>query len=276
VADFRDPWTTAVIYSERGWRLALDHALERKTHHFADRVVCVNHSIAQDWPDIVLEVIENGFDSSDLLRNGSESQITDGLQSITLLHLGTIYSETLGSLIQALLNLDSEGIDRLCFVQVGWTDPRELGRAKPLGERGLGEFRSRVPKPEAMALMSQASVLVLLLGTGKAWSQAHRGKLFEYMASGRPILAIAPDGVAADLVRRSGTGCVIRPDDIDGIANALRQIALNYEGFVRQYYHPDWNIIGQYERRRLTKRLADVFDQIMAEKEGKRERTTGN
>jgi glycosyltransferase involved in cell wall biosynthesis len=51
------------------------------------------------------------------------------------------------------------------------------------------------------------------------------GKVFEYLAAERPILAAVPtDGAAAELIRETETGVVVDPDDVDGIADALRDL----------------------------------------------------
>ena len=48
------------------------------------------------------------------------------------------------------------------------------------------------------------------------------GKVFEYLAAERPILAVVPpDGAAAELIRDAGAGVVVAPDDVDGMAAAL-------------------------------------------------------
>ena len=51
------------------------------------------------------------------------------------------------------------------------------------------------------------------------------GKVFEYLAAERPILAVVPpDGAAAELIRETGAGVVVAPDDIDGIERELRAL----------------------------------------------------
>ena len=51
------------------------------------------------------------------------------------------------------------------------------------------------------------------------------GKVFEYIAARRPILAVVPpDGAAADLIRRADAGVVVAPDDVDGIRGALLEL----------------------------------------------------
>jgi glycosyltransferase involved in cell wall biosynthesis len=49
------------------------------------------------------------------------------------------------------------------------------------------------------------------------------GKVFEYLAAGRPILAaVPPDGAAAALIRETGAGVVVAPDDVAGMRAALQ------------------------------------------------------
>ena len=51
------------------------------------------------------------------------------------------------------------------------------------------------------------------------------GKVFEYLAADRPILAaVPPEGAAAELIRDAGAGVVVAPDDVDGMATALRDL----------------------------------------------------
>jgi glycosyltransferase involved in cell wall biosynthesis len=49
--------------------------------------------------------------------------------------------------------------------------------------------------------------------------------VFEYIAAGRPILAVVPpDGAAAELIRETGAGVVVAPDDVAGIEAALVEL----------------------------------------------------
>jgi glycosyltransferase involved in cell wall biosynthesis len=51
------------------------------------------------------------------------------------------------------------------------------------------------------------------------------GKLFEYLAAGRPILALVPpDGAASDLVRAADAGIVVAPDDVGAIKSAIEEL----------------------------------------------------
>jgi glycosyltransferase involved in cell wall biosynthesis len=103
------------------------------------------------------------------------------------------------------------------------------------------------------------------IGNGAGWQGHYPGKLFEYMASGTPILLVGPDGDAASLVRSSGTGLAISADDPQAIVNALRLLARQPEEFRARYYRPCPEVIDGYERRALTQRLAALFDNLLTE-----------
>ena len=82
------------------------------------------------------------------------------------------------------------------------------------------------PHRRALELQRDSEALLLLIpeadGRGRG---VLSGKVFEYLAAERPILAVVPpDGAAAELIRETGAGVVVAPDDIDGIERELRAL----------------------------------------------------
>jgi glycosyltransferase involved in cell wall biosynthesis len=87
------------------------------------------------------------------------------------------------------------------------------------------------PRADALRLQRDSEALLLLIpdagGRGKG---VLSGKVFEYLAAGRPILAVVPpDGAAAELIREAGAGVVVAPDDVDGMKAALADLHARYE-----------------------------------------------
>jgi glycosyltransferase involved in cell wall biosynthesis len=85
------------------------------------------------------------------------------------------------------------------------------------------------------------------------------GKTYEYLASGRPILAAVPAGDARDLVLAAGAGIAVEPDDVAGIAAAIRT-------FMRQApspLRPRSELVASFARHELSRRLAENFDRIL-------------
>jgi hypothetical protein len=89
------------------------------------------------------------------------------------------------------------------------------------------------------------------------------GKTYEYLASGRPILAAVPDGDARDLLEEAGSARVCRPDDVEGmveiVASELERVRAG-----RPHRRPDPDVLARSERRHLSEQLADVFDAVLA------------
>ncbi len=88
------------------------------------------------------------------------------------------------------------------------------------------------------------------------------GKTYEYLGSGRPILAAVPDGDARDLLQAAGSASVCRPADVQAMKRSLREHIELWESGERSP-EPDRRVIAQYERRNLTKELAAVFDTLL-------------
>ncbi|MFH1920139.1 MAG: hypothetical protein ABIP48_09680, partial [Planctomycetota bacterium] len=84
-------------------------------------------------------------------------------------------------------------------------------------------------------------------------------KLFQYMGSGTPVLALVPEGDVADIVRETETGTVVPPEDVGRIKTAIRQ---HYDRYCDggNEYQPNWELIEKYESRRLTSKLGECLD----------------
>jgi len=119
--------------------------------------------------------------------------------------------------------LAESGLDdvRARFVGDFRTADREFLESLDLGPRV--ELHPYVPRRRSLELQRDSEVLLLLIpeaaGRGKG---VLSGKVFEYLAAERPILAVVPpDGAAADLIREIGAGVVAPPEDVPAIRDAI-------------------------------------------------------
>jgi glycosyltransferase involved in cell wall biosynthesis len=125
-------------------------------------------------------------------------------------------------------------------------------------------FSGYVSHRESLEFVRTADVLFLPmhnLPRGKR-SRIVPGKAYEYIASGRPILAAVPDGDARDFLERSGNAILCRPDDTASMAKILNHL---YEAWLRneQAVAFDRTFVTQFERRRLTSTLSRAFDRVL-------------
>jgi glycosyltransferase involved in cell wall biosynthesis len=224
IADQRDSLVqNADRRFERKTVQAKEKALERVVRLVANRadgIVAVSDAIADELqgfdPSGPVRVIPNGCDFDDFAgleyRPGDRFRIT---------HTGSFFGKRNP---RAFLNaLASSGLDDVVARFVGdfRSVDREWVQELELGDRL--ELHDYLPHRRALELQRDSEANLLLLpeaaGRGKV---VPSGKIFEYLAAERPILAAVPtDGVAAKLVRETGAGIVVAPDDEKAIREAL-------------------------------------------------------
>jgi glycosyltransferase involved in cell wall biosynthesis len=260
VADQRDSLVqNADRRFERRSVQAKEKALERVVRMIANRadgIVAVSDAIADEIrsfePSGEVRMIPNGCDFDDFAgleyRPGERFRIT---------HTGSFFGKRNP---RAFLSaLASSGLDDVVARFVGdfRSVDREWVEELDLGDRL--ELVDYLPHRRALELQRDSEANLLLLpdaaGRGKV---VPSGKIFEYLAAERPILAAVPtDGVAAQLVRETGAGVVVAPDDEDGIREALLGLHARWKaGQLGDGY------LSDEQRRRLsrTTRVEELAD----------------
>ncbi len=163
--------------------------------------------------------------------------------------------------INRLIADDSAFQDVIEFHLAGVADDvdREVAEACP-----VAVMRGYVTHAEAIALMRSADLLFLPMHNLPLGvrSTIVPGKTYEYLASGRPILAAVPDGDARDILAQAGGAVMVRPDDIEGMVTALRsEIEAFRAGAQRR--RPASDVVARFEYGRLAAELAGVFDGVL-------------
>jgi glycosyltransferase involved in cell wall biosynthesis len=125
-----------------------------------------------------------------------------------------------------LTALAASGIDDITVRFLGDFRPGDREFMEGLGLADRVELIEHVPRRESLRLQRDSDALLLLIpeagGRGRGILS---GKVFEYLAAERPVLAVVPpDGAAAQLVRDTGAGVVAGPEDVDGIRAALVEL----------------------------------------------------
>lgn len=188
----------------------------------ADAVSCVSEAIAEEVRSLAprgpVVTIPNGCDFDDFAglayRPGERFRIT---------HTGSFFGKRdPRPFLQALHDSGLDAVAR--FLGDFRSADREWAEELGLGDRL--ELIPYAPRVESLELQRDSDALLLLIpeagGRGKG---VLSGKVFEYLASGRPILAaVPPDGAAAELIRETGAGVVVPPDDVDALKAALVEL----------------------------------------------------
>jgi len=251
VADVRDAWTFEPLRPEFPTRLQhrLDERLERLRLGAADRVVCVSEPAAADLRERAIAepvVIANAWDPDQDPDSGARAAAAGLLAAdrTSLLYTGRFgsYGRDPGPL--------AAGLERLARSSPRLAAKLELAIAGPLqpGERALFErpelqpirisVLGSLPRQVALALQRRADALLLLAQPAR--SQLVNFKLFEYLAAGVPILALAAGTEAGRIAADAGIDPIAPADDPESIATAVAELL---HGRVSG---PDPQAVGRY------------------------------
>ena len=109
-----------------------------------------------------------------------------------------------------------------------------------------------LPQKQALEYLQESDYLLLIMTDPTALT----GKIFEYMATGKPILALSPpDGEIAPILKDTQTGWGVDPNDSAAIQSTLRTLVERAQSEV-DVWSPNWDLIRRYERPRLAEALA--------------------
>jgi len=266
VADFRDPWTDIDFYHELMLTSIADsihRRLERKVVQTADLVITVNNAMKEDFTDKGAQsvvVISNGFDEADLVESGAIYG-----DKLSFVHIGTL-GESRNPLAfwTALGELVSEQPDMAEHISVKLVGKVDHSVAVAVEQNGLTkmvEYVAYLPHLDAIKEQRSAGVLLLLVNNTPMAKGIVTGKLFEYLATCRPILAIgSKNGEIAEILSQTKAGEVF--DFID--TNGIKQYIVNaLEQHRKGLLVVEPQNLSLYSRKELTRKLASAMEQVL-------------
>jgi len=226
VADLRDsllahPHRRAESVAVRA-KEQIESGVGRLVARYADAIVAASEAIAEEArglaPSGVVVKIENGCDFDDFTglryRRGDRFRIT---------HSGSFFGKRdPRPFLTALAQSNLDVVARF----LGDFRPADREWAEGLGLGDRLELLAYAPRRRSLELQRESDALLLLIpeagGRGRG---VLSGKVFEYLAAERPILAVVPpDGAAAGLIRETGAGIVAPPEDVAAIRAGLETL----------------------------------------------------
>ncbi|MCI1640387.1 MAG: glycosyl transferase family 1, partial [Bacteroidales bacterium] len=262
--DFRDPWTKMYYYKNLPFTHYADarqHSMEKAVLDNANVVLTVTPFMQADFASMTstpVEVITNGYDENDF------NQIVESDGNFNITHTGLFSSdgnpEILWSVLAEKCSRDPEFKKMLRIRLIGRTDDAIVSSVARAGLKdNLLNFGY---KSHSTAIKEQksASMLILPLRNDPDYKPILPGKLFEYIASGRPILGIGQeDGATADVLRETKAGEMCGWLDSSAIS---RYIDTCWDRFKSGETYAVSDKISMYSRRSLTGRLAELLNSI--------------
>lgn len=263
VADLHDPWTDIGFYDElphTDFARRLDAALERRVLQTATRVTTVSPSWQQLFASkgaTVGPVIENGFDPADF----RSLDVPVRRDRFVISHVGSLYANRNPiALWDALATLRAEGTLPTLELQL-------VGQVAPVVQEALQTRKlwdcttvvPFVPHRKALHYMAESALLLLCIEPFQGDAGMITSKVYEYLATERPIIGVGPpEGDAATLLRQYDAGIMAGRAD----PAALQSTLLNH--------HNAWqagtplsgasrNDLSAHTRPRQAQRMARVL-----------------
>ncbi|MFM1877351.1 MAG: hypothetical protein RLZZ241_217 [Bacteroidota bacterium] len=256
IADFRDPWT-AIGYMDAlfpGKRAMRKHiSLEREVLQSADAIITTSEHTRQAFQKITtkpISVITNGYNT----EPGTGAQPSG---KFVLAHIGSLLSDrNPEGLWLALRELCTRYPEFKRDLQLEFTGVISQEILQQLADYGLDELtytRPYVPHQEALLLQRNAQILLLIEIDAPRTAGILPGKIFEYLAAKRPILAVGPAGwEATQLIAATDSGRGFSNDQIQEICDCIWEW---YGKYQKQELIGRPRGFEQYHRKSLTERL---------------------
>jgi glycosyltransferase involved in cell wall biosynthesis len=299
VADLRDPWALdetriyPTLLHRRIEMARMDRALRS-----AALIIMNTPQAARDLKDAFptlrenkIIAITNGFDSEDFAEDvlpRSDGKFRILHSGLTLTHLGrqlqrgSIY-RVLGGvepgvdiitrspefLLRAIKHWMSTNADAANHVEVWFVGKISEEDHSILESSGISQLihvTGHLPHMESIRLIRTADLLFLPMHNLPPGRRCRSipGKAYEYMASGRPILAAVPEGEARDFLTQCGTASICAPNDVTGMARILQEAYTawkNRAGNVK----PNVELLRTFTRQHLAFVLAEALRVVVNE-----------
>lgn len=265
VADLRDPWTQNFYYPYGPVRKFVERNLEMKTLGGADALTTVTGGFKKVLSELhsskCIMVIPNGFDPDEMVEESPELTT-----KFSITYTGKLYGgrRDPSKLFNAVSELIEEGL-----IDIGKIDLRFYGKfqdwldneARTFGLEDVVRQMGEVPRKEAISAQRESQLLLMLVSDSPDSIGICPAKVFEYLASRRPILAIG--GVQSpvrNVLEQTEAGRYT--SDLDSVKNVLRSY---YTTFLRNGnvpYEGDPESVGKYSQRIMAKSFSELFDEI--------------
>lgn len=272
VADFQDPWATTQFVAQDVHR-SMGERIERCILQAADHITFASESVLASiqrkygLPPDKLTTVLLGFDP-DAFNNISPTPRS----RFTITHFGSFYEpRSPGSFLKALGHCVREHPAMALDTNVlffGRFDVETLADTNTLldhyGLRDIVRLEGIVPYNLGLQHLMGSHVLLLVNSPGE---DEHEGliptKLFDYLGSGRPILALAPKGPVAEIVQDAHAGAVVHPNDVRAIADSILRHYENWKsGTLALSVNFNRAPLRKYSAWELTRQFASILDDI--------------
>jgi len=273
IALFGDPWTQnpyarPVNRWIRRWR----EGIERRILRSADAVVVTTEPTKQLLADKYgftdkIHVLPNTYDLAELcVYRRSEDSLSAPNHSLVITHAGSLYGmrspEPLFKALALLRDQHPEVFPNLVVRLVGAL-PQFIHLIDQYRLKDVVHLSGVLSRADTLSLLGKSDLLLVVDAPSRNPSLFLPAKLIEYLAFHKPILAITPPGVTADLVRNANVGSAVNPIDTIGLVQAITQYyQLHQTGQLR--VQPNQSELDRYSAANYAEQLSALLDRLIA------------
>jgi len=263
IADFRDPWREiyyADLFRRTSWARRRHKQLERTVLQKADEVITITPFYVRQFSTLggrPVHLLTNGFDEDDFRA----LTLTRPAQ-FTIRHIGIVNEKCdprpFMQAVRAAMLADADFAAHTRVEFIGEVHPQFKADVQASSElNAITRFPGSVPHKQLLAIYGSSSLLVLVLTGYKDAEGYMPGKLFEYLATGLPVLGVGPEqGDAAHLLTTSGAGQMLDGSRQDALRDVLLREFKAWQAAAAQVRRNDYSA---YSRRMITGKLTELF-----------------
>ena len=259
LADFRDPWTTIGYHKAlklSSYAEKKHKALEHQVLNTADTIIVTSKTTKAEFEAITsqpITVITNGYDVEQVTKQPLD-------EKFTVAHIGSFLSERNPRILwKALKELTKENQDFAAHFQLKLLGAVSQEVLDTIAEFKLQDFvlnLGYVSHQDAVAHQRKSQVLLLIEIDSEDTKSIIPGKVFEYMVSERPIVAIGPEGSDfAEIITSTNTGVFFTYDEKEKLKELLLKYYQDYKANNLKVHAVG---LQKYSRKSLTEQLAKL------------------
>ena len=266
VADFRDPWSE-IYYIEvlkpSQWALNKIKKYEYKTLTNADIITVTANDLAKKFKkisnNINIQVIENGYEKIFFEKD----VLTIAPSEFNIVHLGVLSQprnpSNLWKALDEIKKQNKEFSNISEIKLIGNIDGSIIEEIKKNDLQDITQILPPVSHQESIKYQRDAAILLLIIENASSAKSIIPGKIFEYLAAGRPILGIGPtDGEVSMILGNSEYAKMIEWDDLQGIKDFILNIYKKYNDGDRLII--DYPQKEVYNRENLAKKFYNILE----------------
>ena len=263
LSDFRDPWTNIDFYKDLKLTKLADQKhkkLENDVLVQSDIVLTIGKQLSKELKTLGakrVEIIENGFDPQDFLDDTNHELD----EKFSIAHIGSFTPSrnhlVLWKALSHLVDEQEEFKSKLEIKLIGKVDYSVLQSIKDFGLDTYLKKIEYVSHSEVIKHQKTSKLLLLMVNNTPNAKGIVTGKVFEYMASKRPILAIGPkDGDLGEILTQTSSGIVCDYDNVENLSSTIWRIFKDDTKFE--------NNISLYSRVELTEKLVNLLNEVIS------------